>query len=85
MEPTDRRYDSYPMLADLLVKGETDVRIGATYRLDQAGDMHTALERGGNPGKTILMPSPRPHSDIPATFAALQRRPPTATTASSSP
>lgn len=36
-------------------------------------------------GKLILMPSPRPHSDIPATFAALQRRPPTATTASSSP
>lgn len=55
-DPADRRYDAYPILADLLARGELDVRIGRTYRLDQVREMHEALERGGTPGKLLLLP-----------------------------
>lgn len=55
-DPADRRYDAYPMLADMLAGGELDVQIARTYLLDQARQMHEDLERGGSPGKLLLLP-----------------------------
>jgi NADPH:quinone reductase-like Zn-dependent oxidoreductase len=56
-DPDDRRYDSYPMLADLLVRGELKVRVARTYGLDQARELYADLERGGNAGKLVLTPN----------------------------
>lgn len=52
----ERRFDSYPMLAQLLADGDLTVRVAKTYRLDEVQAMHEALDRGGNPGKLILVP-----------------------------
>jgi len=53
----DRRFDSYPLLADLLASGQLVVRIGHTYTLGQVVTMHDDLEHARYPGKLILIPS----------------------------
>ena len=37
-------------------RGELNVRVGAAFRLDQAGDAHRALEARKTTGKVILVP-----------------------------
>ncbi|MFV0634423.1 quinone oxidoreductase family protein [Demequina sp.] len=39
-----------------VASGELNVRVGATYPLDQAADAHRALESRGTSGKVLLLP-----------------------------
>jgi NADPH2:quinone reductase len=39
-------------------RGELEVRVGASWPLDAAGEAHAALEARGTTGKVLLLPQP---------------------------